>query len=103
MSADTSVTTPGKRRQNALNIKRVDTGISDETLAEQSNSTQTLKESQSDVSLKNLITPERPWSKLTYKKEAILCVQRASPTEQQKLKSTGILILDVKTATWNQV
>ena len=69
MGADTIVTTPGKRRRNALIKKTVNTGISDETLAEQSNSTQTLKESQSDVSSKNLITPERPWSKLTYKKE----------------------------------
>ena len=69
MGADNSVTTPGKRRQNALNIKRVDTRISDETLAEQSNSTETVKEPQSDVSSKNLITPERSWSKLTYKKE----------------------------------
>ena len=36
MGTDTSVTNPrGKHRQNALIIRRVDTGISEETLAEQ--------------------------------------------------------------------
>ena len=36
MGTDTGVTNPrGKRRQNALTVRRVDTGISEETLAEQ--------------------------------------------------------------------
>ena len=72
MGTDTSVTNPkGKRRQIALIIRGVDTGVNEETLAEQiSEQLHTeLKRSQSDVSSKNLMLPKLPRSKLTYKKE----------------------------------